>query len=103
MTDTAPAEAHEEAPHDARSFDLTVGTIVWYRLSEADADHINRTFPTRNLHHEGQVLAATIVAVYRHKVASLQAFIDGQGLVWLASRPESTTGRWNEGSWRYRR
>jgi hypothetical protein len=103
MTDELAEAPHEEAPHDSRSFDTVVGSDVWYRLTEPDAQFINTTTARRNTHHAGQVLAGKIVASYRPGVASLQVFLDGEGTKWFASRGINVGGTWHEGTWRFRR
>lgn len=92
----------------------TVGRIVHYRLSQQDANDINRRREDAQhadagadrtgfvVHHgnqalEGQVCAATIVRVFNsdsHAV-NLQVALDGNDSLWATSRPEGNEpGQW---------
>ncbi len=80
----------------------TVGRIVQYRLSAADAEQINRRRPdgprgadgdgsivhAGNHAAEGQVCAAVIVRVFDAPCANLQVLLDGNDSYWATSRSE---------------
>ena len=91
----------------------SIGRIVHYRLSEQDADHINRrrthaaeqaqlgghNYPvhTGNSARAGDVYPATVVRVFDPSVstANLQVHLDGTDAHWATSRTEGDTdGQW---------
>jgi hypothetical protein len=78
----------------------TIGRIVHYRLSEADAAAINRRragCATRdgvdvqtlgNHAAEGDVCPATVVRTFGGPAANLQVHLDGTDAYWATSRSE---------------
>lgn len=77
----------------------TVGRIVHYRLSDADAAAI-RSLPTVHLNpvQAGQVCAAVIVRVWGdtpESAVNLQVLLDGLGTYWATSRCQGD----GDGSW----
>lgn len=92
----------------------TVGRIVHYRLSEQDANDINRrrkdfqngsagSDRTGFIGHvgnpaaEGQVCAATVVRVFNESsdAINLQAVLDGNDTYWATSRTQGNDpGQW---------
>lgn len=94
----------------------TIGRIVHYRLSEQDADEINRRRSHAALHMDehrtaatgaqvhvgntlqaGEVLPAMVVRVFDGTIgANLQVFLDGNDAYWATSRGYSVQ---TEGCW----
>ncbi len=80
----------------------SVGRIVHYTLTEADAEAINRRRPNGPMGHngngsvvhagnhaaEGQVYAAMVVRTFDGPYANLQVFLDGNDHYWATSRSE---------------
>lgn len=78
----------------------TIGRIVHYRLSAGDVQSINIQHPPRdrNAVREGQVLPATVTAVFGEASgsANLAVQLDGVGTYWATSRPEGDgPGQWS--------
>ncbi len=80
----------------------SIGRIVHYTLTEADAEAINRRRPNGpmgrngdgavvhagNHAAEGQVYAAMVVRIFDAPYANLQVFLDGNDHYWATSRTE---------------
>lgn len=81
---------------------LSIGSRVLYRLSAGDVSHIDNNRPmhrgnqVRNPVSEGQVLPATVVALFgTGSTANLKVMLDGEDDYWATSR---TLGEGN-GHW----
>ncbi|MGW3153664.1 hypothetical protein [Streptomyces sp. NPDC001089] len=90
----------------------TLGRLVHYRVSEYDAELINRrrkdayesgTFQEKtgaiahvgNQVSEGQVFPALIVRLWSAGTVNLQVFLDGNDVFWATSRQEGDdVGNW---------
>lgn len=80
----------------------TVGRIVQYTLTEADARSLNAF--GGNAHAEGDIYPALIVRVWSEETVQLQVFGDGPAaMLWATSRTaadSSEAGRWHWPAWR---
>ncbi|MDT7783903.1 MAG: hypothetical protein QOF58_2322 [Pseudonocardiales bacterium] len=77
----------------------SIGRIVHYRLSEYDAEAINRRrlgFPNDfNAAVAGQAYPALVVRTFGGQAANLQVFLDGNDTQWVTSRtPGEDNGQW---------
>lgn len=84
---------------------LAMGRIVHYRLTESDAEQIDRERVTfqhaavPDLHwnyaEAGEVYPAMVVRAFGDTHANLQVMLDGNDTFWATSRPEGTEpGTW---------
>jgi hypothetical protein len=77
----------------------TIGCIVHYTLTQADADAIQQrrteAVTTANLTGGGQTYPAIVVRTFGGPAANLQVLLDGPDTYWATSRPEGE----GEGCW----
>jgi hypothetical protein len=75
---------------------VSVGRIVTYVLTDADADLINQRATLANPAQAGDEYPALVVRVFGPPLANLQVFYDGEGSYWATSRTEGDTqGTWH--------
>lgn len=93
----------------------TVGRVVAYKLSQMDADAINKRYADTARHlmshransngvqihfgnrvHVGQTLPLIVTAVFQSHLVNGQAFLDGNDTYWATSRAQGDDeGQWN--------
>lgn len=76
---------------------MSIGRIVTYKLSDADAHRINSTTGQANASYAGQCFPALVVRTWDgDHVVNLQVFYDGDGSLWATSRTEGDeAGQWS--------
>lgn len=76
----------------------TIGRIVVYTLTDADAQRINATAQSHNTAREGDEYPAVIVRIWGtgpDAAVNLQVLYDGNGTYWATSRqPGDRPGTW---------
>ena len=77
----------------------SIGRIVHYVLTDADASAINGTARPCNAASAGQVYPALVVRTFGGTAVNLQVFIDGGFSHWATSRPQSAEG--TPGAWHW--
>lgn len=75
----------------------TMGRIVLYQVTEADAAHINSGEVGRKFNRvrPDDVFPAIVVRVFEGEICNLQVFLDGDCSFWATSRPHGDgSGHW---------
>lgn len=80
--------------------DPTTGLIVLYTLTEQDIERIQNDADPRtaygNVPHAGDVVPLLVVRVWDGRLVNGQAFLDGNGRLWVTSRAEGDeAGQWH--------